>query len=76
MVITKAELADWNSHPVTKEIFREIEAAKIEIMYRNKVEATADETAMRAAEDKGIVQGMECIQDAFGFIEEYMEEEE
>ena len=70
MVITKQDLQDWNSHPVTIAIFKEIDSQLLELNSTSTQRSTADETAMATAEKEGINQGIQCIKDAFEYLED------
>ena len=61
MTLTKADLQDWNSHPVTKAVFekikKEIEGARSE----SSMMDTVDQTALRTAFKEGFVEGAEAL---------------
>lgn len=65
MVLTKADLQDWNSNPVTKAIFKkikeEIEAARAE----SSMLETVDQTALRTAYKEGFVDGADALSQAY-----------
>jgi hypothetical protein len=61
MLLTKADLQDWNSHPVTKAVFKqvkeEIESARSE----SSMMDTVDQTALRTAFKEGLIEGAEAL---------------
>mgnify|MGYP003625642674 CR=1 FL=1 len=70
MILTQADLQDWNSSSVTKEIFKRIQEAKEELSQSSPIRDTSDQTAMQASRDDGIKAGMDAIHDAFFELEE------
>ena len=70
MVLSKQDLADWNSHPVTKEIFKGIRKAIVELKEESTVMATCDETAMKASRNEGIAEGASAIFEAYEMLVE------
>lgn len=70
MALTKADLQDWNSHPVTKEIFKGLDDSLKELQSESCMRPTSDETAMSVALNEGIAQGINSIRDAFEILEE------
>ena len=70
MVLTKQDLQDWNSHPVTKAIFAGIKNGLAEIREESCLCSTVDETAMKAAKNVGIAEGINSIIDAYELLEE------
>lgn len=65
MVLTKQDLQEWNSHPVTKAVFKQIKEAMEELSSESALMATVDETAMRAAKNEGILEGANSLVDAY-----------
>lgn len=70
MAITKQDLADWNSHPVTKAIFKQIDAQIFEVSIESVVKETADQTAMQAARNEGVIEGAQSLKEAYEILEE------
>lgn len=73
MVLTKEDLQDWNSHPVTKAIFGCIDVSLIELRQESCMSATCDETAMKTAKNEGIAEGVNSLKDAYEILEEDVE---
>ena len=73
MVITKDDLKDWSSNQVTKEIFKRVAEAKIEVAEQSTIRDTADQTAMQASFNSGWLKGAEAITDAFYEVDEVAE---
>jgi hypothetical protein len=73
MVITKDDLKDWSSNPVTKEIFKRVAEAKTEVAEQTAIRDTADQTAMQASFNSGWVKGADAITDAFYEVDEVAE---
>lgn len=70
MVITKQDLEDWNSHPVTKEIFAQVKEQLIELRAESTLRPTVDETAMATAKNQGIAEGAIALFDAYELLQE------
>ena len=73
MVLTKADLQDWNSHPVTKAIFKDIEAQIEGYQNQTTLYATVDETALQTAKKEGIIEGARAVLDAYEMVLEETE---
>lgn len=69
-LITKQDLQDWNSHPVTKVIFKEIHDQVIAVSMESVVRDTADQTAMQAAHNKGLIEGANLLKVTYETLEE------
>tara|TARA_R110000850_G_C9996087_1_gene467968 strand:+ start:19464 stop:19685 length:222 start_codon:yes stop_codon:yes gene_type:complete len=67
MAVTKADLQDWNSNPVTIAIFKELKEARQEALERQTLMLTADETAMATAKNVGFVEGVSALLDAYEY---------
>jgi hypothetical protein len=65
MVLTKQDLQEWNSHPVTKAVFskikEEVEGARIE----SSMMETVDQTALRTAYKEGFIDGATSLSNAY-----------
>ena len=70
MVLTKQDLQDWNSQPVTKQIFATIKKELSELKSESCMCATSDETAMKVALNEGIAQGADSLIDAYEILME------
>ena len=57
--ISNADIQDWEANPVTKAIQVKLGQAGVETLGQISIQATCDETAMRAAENIGFSKG--CI---------------
>lgn len=73
MLLTKQDLRDWNSHPVTKKIFKEIHDQIIVVSMESVVRETADQTAMQAARNEGVIEGANLLKEAYETLEEASE---
>lgn len=69
MVITKQELKDWNSHPVTKAIFAGIDASLVELRSESCIMPSCDETAMKVAFNDGVAEGINSLKDGYEILE-------
>ena len=73
MVLTKEDLQEWKSHPVTQQIFEEIDKAVIELKLESVVRDTCDQTAMQAARNEGVIEGASLLKEAYEVLEEAAE---
>jgi len=73
MVITPEDLADWNSHPVTKAIFKQIDEHIKDLRLESTLRPTADETAMATAKNEGISEGVNSLKETYELLKEYAE---
>ena len=71
--LTKQDLQDWNSHPVTKQIFKEIHEQVLAVKDESVVKDTCDQTAMQAARNEGVIEGASLLKEAYEIIEEASE---
>lgn len=72
-VLTKQDLQDWNSHPVTKKIFQEIDKAVEDLKEQSVIRDTCDQTAMQASCVEGVIQGVNSLKDTYYEVEEATE---
>lgn len=72
-VLTKQDLADWNSNPVTKAIFKEIHDQILIVKDESVVRETCDQTAMQAARNEGVIEGANLLKEAYEVLEEASE---
>ena len=70
MVLTKQDLQDWNSHPVTRQVFAGIKESLSELKKESCICATSDQTAMKVSLNEGIAQGIKSMTDAYDMLEE------
>ena len=68
MILTKQDLQEWNSHPVTKAIVEEIKRAQQESREQSTLMPTADETAQRTAKKEGFIEGVTAFLDAYEYV--------
>jgi hypothetical protein len=61
MVLTKADLQEWNSHPVTKAVFSKIKEEVDEARSESSMMDTVDQTALRTAFKEGFVSGANAL---------------
>ena len=72
-VLTKQDLQDWNSHPVTQIIFKQIKEQLFELRMESTVRSTVDETAMATAKQEGIAEGAYSLVEAYELLMENAE---
>ena len=72
-VLTKQDLQDWNSHPVTQQIFATIKEELSELKSESCMCATSDETAMKVSFNEGVAQGVDSLTDAYEVLAEASE---
>jgi hypothetical protein len=65
MTLTKEDLQDWNSHPVTKAIFQALKEQVDTIARESTLRDTADQTAMQTARNEGQREGIEAFAEAY-----------
>ena len=68
MVLTKADLQDWNSHPVTRAIFKTVEEQIEAYQDQTTLYATVDETALQTARKEGVIEGARALLDAYEIV--------
>jgi hypothetical protein len=72
-VLTKQDLEDWNSHPVTKQIFIEINTSIDDLSKESNLRDTVDQTAMQTAYNEGVKEGVYKLRDAYEDLSEATE---
>ena len=72
-VLTKQDLEDWNSHPVTKQIFIEINTSIDDLSKESTLRDTVDQTAMQTAFNEGVKEGASRLRDAYEDLSEATE---
>ncbi len=65
MVLTKADLQDWKSHPVTRAIFKQIEEQIQSASSESCMMKTVDETALKTAFKEGTIVGANALLEAY-----------
>ena len=70
MALTKADLQDWNSNPVTNAIFAGPAESLKELKNESCKRPTTDETAMMVALNDGRAHGLKHIRHSFDYREE------
>jgi hypothetical protein len=73
MLLTKADLQDWNSHPVTRAVFKKIKEELEGARSESSMMETVDQTALRTAFKEGFIEGAEAL---FMAYEDALEEAE
>lgn len=73
MVLTKEDLNEWNNHPVTQAVFKEVNDSLIELQAEPVVRDTADQTAMQAVRNQGQAEGINSLFDAFFIVSDTVE---
>ena len=69
-VLTKQDLQDWNNHPVTKQIFKEVHDQILAVKDESVVKETCGQTAMQAARNEGVIEGANLLKEAYEVLEE------
>ena len=65
MALEKQDLLEWNSHPVTKAIFKEIDNQILLLNEESVIKESADLTAMQAARNEGMKDGARLLKEAY-----------
>jgi len=73
MLLTKADLQDWNSHPVTKAIIKTVEEQIEGYQNESTLYPTVDETALQTARKEGVIEGARALLDAYEIVLEEAE---
>lgn len=64
-VLTKQDLQDWKSNPVTRALSKLLQDHVNEVRLESCVRDTCDQTAMQAARNEGIIEGVDALNLAF-----------
>ena len=72
-VLTKQDLQDWNSNPVTKAIASKLEQQCTDVRSESCLRETCDQTAMQTARNEGQIEGIEMLNEVY---EDMLEEAE
>lgn len=65
MAITKQDLQEWNSHPVTRAISKMLEQQCTDVRSESCLRDTCDQTAMQAARNEGTIEGIDAINEVY-----------
>lgn len=65
MVLTKQDLQEWNSHPVTQAVFKLLDEQYEALSEESTLRDTADQTAMQTARNEGQKEGIKAFSDAY-----------
>ena len=64
-VLTKQDLQDWNSNPVTRAISKKLEEQCKDVRSESCLRQTCDQTAMQAAINEGTIEGIESLNEVY-----------
>jgi hypothetical protein len=64
-VLTKQDLQEWNSHPVTRAISKKLEEQCKEVRSESCLRDTCDRTAMQTARNEGMLEGIEMLNEVY-----------
>ena len=64
-VLTKQDLQEWNSHPVTRAISKKLEQQCNDVRIESCVKETCDQTAMQAARNEGQIEGIDMLNEVY-----------
>ncbi len=64
-VLTKQDLQDWHSNPVTQEIYKALTEEAKEIKAESCIRDNCDQTAMKVSYNEGLYEGMRNINEAY-----------
>ena len=65
-VLTKQDLEEWNSHPVTQAICKNLAQQCNDVRLESCVRDTCDQTAMQAARNEGTIEGIDMLNEVYG----------
>ena len=65
MILTKQDLQDWNSSPVTKAIASKLEQQCTDVRSESCLRETCDQTAMQTARNEGQIEGIEMLNEVY-----------
>ena len=63
--LTKQDLQEWHSHPVTLQIFKRIKEETLEIKSESCLRDTCDQTAMQVARNEGMAEGVQALAEIY-----------
>ena len=64
-VLTKQDLQEWNSHPVTQAIAKELAQQVQDVRSESCLRETCDQTAMQAARNEGTIEGIDALNEVY-----------
>ena len=64
-VLTKQDLQDWNSNPVTREISKKLKEQCDEVRLESCLRDTCDKTAMQVARNEGTIEGIDMLNEVY-----------
>lgn len=64
-VLTKQDLQEWNSHPVTRAISKKLEEQVQDVKFESCLRDTCDQTAMQVAHIEGTVEGIAMLNEVY-----------
>ena len=64
-VLTKQDLQEWNSHPVTIAVSAKLKQQCDDVRKESCVRDTCDQTAMQAARNEGVIEGLDMMNEAY-----------
>ena len=65
MVLTKQDLQEWNSHPVTQAVFKKIAEEVEEPSLQSTMMDTVDQTALRRAHQVGFLHDSNSLREYY-----------
>ena len=65
MILTKQDLQDWNSSPVTKAIASKLAQQCTDVRSESCLRETCDQTAMQTARNEGQIEGIEMLNEVY-----------
>lgn len=64
-VLTKQDLQEWNSHPVTRAISEKLKQQCNDVRSESCLRETCDQTAMQAARNEGQIEGIDMLNEVY-----------
>ena len=64
-VLTKQDLQDWHSNPVTKAIANKLEQQVKDVRSESCLRETCDQTAMQTARNEGTIEGIDALNEVY-----------
>lgn len=64
-VLTKQDLQDWNSNPVTRAISKKLEEQVQDVKSESCLRDTCDQTAMQVARNEGTIEGIDALNEVY-----------
>lgn len=65
MTLTKQDIQDWHSNPVTQAVIKNLEQQCIDVKSESCLKDTCDQTAMQAARNEGQIEGIEMLNEIY-----------